>query len=235
MTDVLPKIRASDPHAKDPSPIERQDTGKFSVKSDSTSQHTSDATRRTVMLILPTTGPLANGAKLAAKLRNPATTTSAQSNVESKTGKDASTEGRASQSIDPLSQVCPVLDGSKACVRLIEVLANLAANKYLAHGPEAPRAAYRNGRAVAHEPAGWKSGYEVSERHASVGKHRWRHQGRQEVSTRPLRVRCCTRPYKVPISKGPCVESQASPNWSLVVLRMHRLITHAAKDQRLTR
>jgi hypothetical protein len=163
MADVFPKIRASDPHAKDPSPIEHQDTGKFSVKSDSTSRHTSDATRRTAMLILPTTGPLVNGAKLATKLRNPTAATSAQSNVEAKTGKDANTEGRASQSIDPLSQVCTLLDGDKTCARLIGMSANLTENKYLADVAEASRATYRNRRAVAHEPTGWKSGCEVSE------------------------------------------------------------------------
>ncbi|KAL5372208.1 hypothetical protein DPSP01_013674 [Paraphaeosphaeria sporulosa] len=83
MADVLPKIRASDPPTEDASPLERQDTGKFSVKGD---------------------GSLVNGTKLAAKLRNPATTASAQSNIESKPGKDANTEGRGRPSLDPLSQ-----------------------------------------------------------------------------------------------------------------------------------
>ncbi|KAJ4290329.1 hypothetical protein N0V90_010545 [Kalmusia sp. IMI 367209] len=87
MADVLPKIRASDPHTKDASPLERQDTGKFSVKGD---------------------GSLANGSKLASKLRSPTTATSAPSNGEPKAASNANTEARTQQperqAIDPLSQ-----------------------------------------------------------------------------------------------------------------------------------
>ncbi|KAF1968197.1 hypothetical protein BU23DRAFT_602364 [Bimuria novae-zelandiae CBS 107.79] len=83
MTDVLPKIRVNDPHARDAGSLERQDTGKFSVKGD---------------------GSLANGGKVTTKLRNPATSPSWQSNGESKPAKDANNEKQERPAIDPLSQ-----------------------------------------------------------------------------------------------------------------------------------
>lgn len=135
MADVLPKNRASDPHARDSSPLERQDTGKFSVKGDGASHATPDATPDTAMLILPAKGSLAPGGKLAAKLRNPATPASAHSNGESKAGKDAGTEGRAQQSLDPLSQVCTVLDGRR---RGIYLCAGLIANRSKSYSEQIP-------------------------------------------------------------------------------------------------
>lgn len=38
MTDVLPKIRVTDPHTRDATPLERQDTGKAAAKVEGTSR-----------------------------------------------------------------------------------------------------------------------------------------------------------------------------------------------------
>ncbi|PSN66325.1 WD40 repeat-like protein [Corynespora cassiicola Philippines] len=87
MADVLPKIKVTDPHARDASPLsplsplERQDTGKLSNKGD---------------------GPSTNG-KLAAKLRSPTSPTPSSEPAAQNRG---SAEGRQQSEtpIDPLSQ-----------------------------------------------------------------------------------------------------------------------------------
>lgn len=109
MAEALPKIRVTDPQSKDSSPLERQDTGRFSTKGDGNVAHnhpnTPEAGRPGAMLIHRTSGTIPN-IKITSKLWSPTATTSSPPNDETTQNGHAEGTKVTKAAIDPLSQVC---------------------------------------------------------------------------------------------------------------------------------